>query len=78
MVRQSALETRIRQRAVSRMVHAATQQVWQSVLRYSDAYAVYNAYIKNGKRYVPLAGSVYVLQRYQPLYGINPTGHAVI
>jgi hypothetical protein len=45
---------------------------------YADTHAVYDAYIKQGKWYVPIDGTVHEIQSYQVLDGSNPTGHAVI
>ena len=44
----------------------------------SDAHAVYDAYISQGKWYVPIDGVHYEIQSHQLLDGPNPTGHAVI
>ena len=44
----------------------------------SDAHAVYDAYIKQGKWYVSIDGIVHEIQQDQLLTGPNPTGHAVI
>jgi hypothetical protein len=44
----------------------------------SDAHAVYDAYIKHGKWYVPINGLHHEIQPHQILEGRNPTGHAVV
>jgi len=44
----------------------------------SDAAAVYDAYIKNGKWYVPIDGIHHAIEPYQLLDGPNPTGRAVV
>jgi hypothetical protein len=50
----------------------------QSCCGYADAHAVYDAYIKQGKWYVSIEGTVYQIQPHQLLDGPNPTGHAVV
>ena len=44
----------------------------------SDAHPVYDAYIREGKWYVPIDGVYYEIQSQQLLSGPNPIGHAVI
>ena len=44
----------------------------------SDAYPVYDAYIKQGKWHVPIHGKDYEIYPSQLLDGPNPTGHAVV
>ena len=44
----------------------------------SDAHSVYDAYIKQGKWYVPIDGRDYEIKPHQLLDGPNPTGHAVL
>jgi hypothetical protein len=44
----------------------------------SDAHPAYDAYIQQGKWYVPIDGVHYEIQPHQLLDGPNPTGHAVI
>jgi hypothetical protein len=45
---------------------------------HSDAHAVYDAYIKQGKWYVSINGAQFEIQPDQLLDGPNPTGHAVV
>jgi hypothetical protein len=44
----------------------------------SDAYPVFDAYVKWGTWYVPIEGVDYEVQPHQLLDGPNPTGHAVV
>jgi len=44
----------------------------------SDAASVYDAYIKDGKWYVPINGKDFAIGPYQLLDDPNPTGHAVV
>jgi hypothetical protein len=45
---------------------------------HSDAHPAYDAYIKQGKWYVPIDGTHHEIQPSQLLDGPNPTGHAVV
>ena len=44
----------------------------------SDAHAVYDAYIRQGKWYVPIQGTHHEVPSHLVLDGPNPTGHGVV
>jgi hypothetical protein len=44
----------------------------------SDAHPVYDAYIRQGKWYVPVDGTHHEVQPYQLVDGTNPTGHGIV
>jgi hypothetical protein len=44
----------------------------------SDAHAVYDAYIREGRWYVPIEGTDHEVPPHLVLDGPNPTGHAVV
>jgi hypothetical protein len=50
----------------------------RSCCDHSDAHAVYDAYIKYRKWYVPIDGIHHEIQQHQLLDGPNPTGHAIV
>ncbi len=45
---------------------------------YSDAYTTYDAYLKDGKWYVPIDGIDHEISPEQLLDSPNPTGHGVV
>jgi hypothetical protein len=50
----------------------------RSCCELSDAHPVYDAYVKEGKWYVPIDGVNHEIRSHQLLSGRNPTGHAVV
>jgi len=44
----------------------------------SDAHAVYDAYLRRGKWYVPIDGVDHEIAPHQVLDDPNPTGHAIV